>query len=59
MVQPDGLKAMKGYIPWVGQVCGREMVEIRIVVGEGKWVMYLCFGARALMYLWFLGPKCL
>jgi hypothetical protein len=50
MVHPNGLRVVKGthrngtvqwnennerYIPWVGQVCGREMVEIRIAVGEG------------------------
>jgi hypothetical protein len=39
MVQPDGLRAMKWCIIWVGKVCGRELVEIGIIVGKasGLW----------------------
>jgi hypothetical protein len=59
MVQPDGLREVKGYIPWVGKVCGRELVEIKIVVEEFQWVMYLCFGAEVPMYLWFWGLECI
>jgi hypothetical protein len=39
LVQSDRLREMKGYITWVGQACGRELVEIEIVVGRasGLW----------------------
>jgi hypothetical protein len=32
-------------------------VEIRIAIGEFQWVMYLCFGAREPMHLWFWGQS--
>jgi hypothetical protein len=37
---PDGLRAVKGYIPWVGQVKRKRVGgNFRIVVGENQWVV--------------------
>jgi hypothetical protein len=44
MVPPNGLRSVKGYVSWVGKVCGRELVKIEIVVGRasGLWVLLSC-----------------
>jgi hypothetical protein len=37
---PKGLRSVKGYIPWVGQVKRKRAGgKIEIVVGEYQWVV--------------------
>jgi len=39
MIQPNGLRAVNGYIPWVGKVeRNRVGGKIGIVVGECQWI---------------------
>jgi hypothetical protein len=38
---PNGLRVVKGTFLGLGRPRGRELVEIRIVVGECQWVVGL------------------